>query len=189
MTYEEFMALRTDQRDERLAEFLNTKDKDGSSPDVKWFYMRVTFRKIPAGNEYHAIAWMQHEGRTVATARKKEDTWHPSQTPLDTAREMYLDIQTSLATAEHAGNMARRLRNRLHNSVMPEVNFKPEVGDRVLIVAPDYFGLEGEVTFIYPPNGFRSDHIYDIRLDDGRKMATYFVMPPFSNSKETPRVG
>lgn len=194
MDYKDFMELRTDQRDARLAEFL-TANKDNfvypipGAAHFQFFDMTISFRRIPAGNEHDVVAWLQHEGRNVATARHRDGEWFPSNTPLDTAREMFVQIQTSSAAAEHAANMARRLRNQLINSVLWEVGYKPETGDEVIVLAEGYFGERGEIAHIFEPNADRKDPIYEVRLGNGHFVSVYYVMPPFPDPKESADVG
>lgn len=203
MDYDDFMALRQDQRDERLAEFLNRRE--GEIPRI-WFDATIEHKMLPVKKKGHehpndndVIACLKRDGVKIATARRRKETgvWHAASTALDTAREMFVAIQTSLATAQHANNVARRLRNQLTNSVLWEINYTPEVGEKVIVITNPYFGrtgifgATGEIIHVWPPNDHRGP-VYNVRLDDrDETVAVYHVMPPLPDpdtNEETPHV-
>lgn len=187
----DFAALREDERDRRLAEFLNQQARKEYVPPyaIGFFAMTINFRKIPVGqrdapNVFSHIAWLQEQGRTLATARRRDDVWVPATTPLDVARKIQSDVLVSAQTEEHARQTAMRLRERLYE-VLPEIGFDPKEGDKVICLHPHAFGWEGRVIEIFPPTATMNWRrtIYTIQLvgRDGRdagQISTSNVLPP-----------
>lgn len=182
MEPDEFEALKEHDRDERLAEFLNAQERRDFTPPYRigFFSMKITFRNTEGG-EYSKIASLQFEGRTLAAARFKDGMWYPSQTPLDTARELSVQVGMSLYTVEHAEQVARRLQEEIFD-LLPQINFTPGVGDHVICVSTAHFGWRAIVQEVFPGPTSDPRPIYSLGLLDGEGMvctttATSKVLP------------
>ncbi|HEU5091626.1 MAG TPA: hypothetical protein VFT30_03025 [Nitrospira sp.] len=184
---EEFAALRADQRDTRLAEFLNRQQRDGHSPQMVYFAMTIEFTNLDEVKEHDCMACMRGGDLLLAVARHVRDgEWEPANTPLDAARELMVSVGTSMATEHHARDTWRRLYGQFKD-LLPEVKFTPEVGDRVTCLAVNYFGSAAIVTEIFPAPPANPDRrlIYGLSILDQDGVAyavahTSNVLPPIA---------